>query len=1535
MEPDGSIESASVIRVVVLQVGEITASAFRTYSSLIMKHRVMPLQGVFGYYKEHQKSPFSHQPWTTGSLRFNFILGGSSRSPWQEFVAQRKIHGVIGVCHCPRMPDTAAAYEEFVLACKAYPLAQVKRCIAFDPTTEQMAEEDPQRRNLVILSGADQQRLEALLVSVMHDFAACVLMALESWVLHVDPIAAIFLSPLDNPNVTPNEDAARLKKKRLARIQKAIGDYCLLAGSPLDARNHYGTAIELGRLTNSTDPLWLAGALEGHVSTLAVEKGRWDEELEEEIRTKYSEIVPLYRKAGAMIFELEALIKVARFICRKEMARDVVDLLAQAVETGRGLQNPSDLLVLYIEVARIFQQLGYERKAAFFTRQVAKLYEQQESRFAAVSALQVLALASTSYKVQSLALSPVPSPALADTPRGTAPGSAAAGGGGGGGVGAGGVGGKAGGKGSRAGVTALESSAPPLGGGQWSRLQMELLSDMLAVAVRAGEPLAAWAAAARLLRGFYPLILPQSQESLAQALTSASERLPAGTCCPDLALPFVRFHAFATAPQQTQVVKRTRGKRDWWVGAGGGGPFIYTPFTTRAANVKPDMVWIVGEVAQVIIELSNPCACAVDIESIYLNVDGDFQPFPASLSLRPNTYSHLLTLSGLPRSPGVITVLGCFLQSFGVLTDHRFADTTITTVAAAAGSAGSGAGLPLIPGMGLVDPFSPAAAASVAANSAAAAATATPLSAPTISATSSLSAAAAGVDTAVKSGASAGRGFLASSPIPSTSVLPVLDISVLPELPLLVATAEDGDGAAAVLFDGEVREISVKLVNSSRVPVVDAFVSVAGRQKRHLIVLGQEKLAAALPLLPGAAVTLPVKIVAQFQPESSEDDEDDVGGGEGGGGAEQSTSSKEEDTVNLVVHYAGPDKDPESDPVTPAAPTPVSKSATASKEKEKERKDDAVPGRRLSFPINLCVRRGLSLVRARLLVTGGVTPAVQSDGGVASTGAAGGGAAGGGANLAASGRGGGAEAGLTWGSQAKGAGAGGGGAGVRKGVGEMEVPVRQAKGLRLLDLEVWNGTDSAFDVSVLVDPPAPHDQPSTPAAATAPAAAAPPTGAAAGGATNASPAASAAASASAGSLLAASLLPPASNLQASLEEASLLASGGSVSHSRIGRDCAARLLIPLGGFDSLLGSEAEAALAVLHHEEQTGGDTTVRRQLALGLGPIPSPFTTIINAICSRVKVRWLSARNFRGEVRIREAVRAVVESQAVAVLLPDPLAFSFRVTAPPLTAAAAVGVGSAGRGGNEQRETSGLAAGDACAAREGGSGGGGAGNADGAAAGGSGGGGAGFSVTSALEFTTVELTVTNQSKGKLAVSVSVTCRDVTGETCVGEATQKQHVMWAGTLNGIDGTLDPGQSLHHKLSLCFLVPGEYTLFAAAVVDNQGPSPTSLLTYIPPTHAHPTGTLNGIDATLDPGLSLHHKLSLCFLVPGEYTLFAAAVVDNQGPSPTTLLASHAQLAGRAGHTQNPNPWWAVLDASRRPQTICCTSLPHAITVLGAA
>lgn len=65
-----------------------------------------------------------------------------------------------------------------------------------------------------------------------------------------------------------NLQVIKAKKRRLGRAQKTIGDYCLLAGSPVDANAHYSTALELARLTG--DFFWYAGAMEGSVCALLV-----------------------------------------------------------------------------------------------------------------------------------------------------------------------------------------------------------------------------------------------------------------------------------------------------------------------------------------------------------------------------------------------------------------------------------------------------------------------------------------------------------------------------------------------------------------------------------------------------------------------------------------------------------------------------------------------------------------------------------------------------------------------------------------------------------------------------------------------------------------------------------------------------------------------------------------------------------------------------------------------------------------------------------------------------------------------------------------------------------------------------------------------------------------------------------------------------------------------------------------------------------------------------------------------------------------
>ena len=61
-----------------------------------------------------------------------------------------------------------------------------------------------------------------------------------------------------------------VRKKRYGRLQKALADISLLAGSPADAQDHYTTAAELCRVSN--DWVWTAAALQGiaHAKVCAI-----------------------------------------------------------------------------------------------------------------------------------------------------------------------------------------------------------------------------------------------------------------------------------------------------------------------------------------------------------------------------------------------------------------------------------------------------------------------------------------------------------------------------------------------------------------------------------------------------------------------------------------------------------------------------------------------------------------------------------------------------------------------------------------------------------------------------------------------------------------------------------------------------------------------------------------------------------------------------------------------------------------------------------------------------------------------------------------------------------------------------------------------------------------------------------------------------------------------------------------------------------------------------------------------------------------
>ncbi|CAH9076529.1 unnamed protein product [Cuscuta europaea] len=408
--------------------------------------------------------------------------------------------------------------------------------------------------------------------------------------------------------------------------------------------------------------------MEGSVCALMIDRmGQRDPVLEDEVKYRYNSVIMHYRKSfiqdnaqrvSPLSFELEATLKLARYLCRRELAKEVVELLTAAADGAKSLIDASDRLVLYIEIARLFGKLGYQRKAAFFSRQVAQLYLQQENRLAATSAMQVLAMTTKAYRVQSRAsaqhqhaICQATGPTHVD-----------------------------GGKMHHNWIVSLFES-------QWSTLQMVVLREILLSAVRAGDPLAAWSAAARLLRSYYPLITPAGQNGLASALSNSSERLPSGTRCADPALPFVRLHSFPLHSSQLDIVKRNPSREDWWVGSVPSGPFIYTPFSKGEStqSSKQELIWVVGEPVQVLVELANPCGFDLIVDSIYLSAHSEnFDAFPVSVNLPPNS-AKVITLSGIPTKVGSVTIPGCIVHCFGVITEHFFKEVDNLLLGAAQG----------------------------------------------------------------------------------------------------------------------------------------------------------------------------------------------------------------------------------------------------------------------------------------------------------------------------------------------------------------------------------------------------------------------------------------------------------------------------------------------------------------------------------------------------------------------------------------------------------------------------------------------------------------------------------------------------------------------------------------------------------------------------------------------------------------------------------------------------------------------------------
>ncbi|KAL7166032.1 hypothetical protein ACSBR2_036824 [Camellia fascicularis] len=222
--------------------------------------------------------------------------------------------------------------------------------------------------------------------------------------------------------------------------------------------------------------------------------------------------------------------------------------------------------------------------------------------------------------------------------------------------------------------------------------------------------------------------------------------------------------------------------------------------------------------------------------------------------------------------------------------------------------------------------------------------------------------------------------------------------------------------------------------------------------------------------------------------------------------------------------------------------------------------------------------------------------------------------------------------------------------------------------------------------------------------------------------------------------------------------------------TRIDRDNTARILIPLEHFKLPV---LDSLFFVKRTQSGTPG-----RSPSFSEKNAKAELNASIKNLISKIKVRWQSGRNSSGELNIKDAIQAALQTSVMNVLLPDPLTFGFKLAE---NSTGRAKLSSPKESINQVQSP--LSKGSVLA----------------------------------HDMTSMEVLVRNNTKEMIRMSLSITCRDVAGENCI--EGKKATVLWSGVLSGVTVEVPPLEEIKHSFSLYFLVPGEYTLLAAAVIDD--------------------------------------------------------------------------------------------------------------------
>ncbi|XP_071749203.1 trafficking protein particle complex subunit 9 [Lepeophtheirus salmonis] len=438
----------------------------------------------------------------------------------------------------------------------------------------------------------------------------------------------LYCAPFEKKDFVGLDMESRVNKRRIyGRCQKYIADLSLLCGSYSDAFIHYEAAADV--LKSCHDWLWLANSYEGLcvTSTIVLNQKLHKKALSTpEIIEKYKEIVMHYSKyKHAGIIEIESSIKavhvlrdVKNYLLASEFLQNIVFINLP--------MNDAEKIERFSALSRLYWDIGFKRKAAFFNRVAAMRCVAPQNPVPQWSlCYQLLCKTVNGYLLEEIVEIPSKS--------------------------------------------SNEVSNAKRG---WPSLQVQILQELVGTARRMGNIYASINHMVLLIETFFDKLTPKERVDFCHQLSVLLKHYyeeNQDTPITGISIYRVpRVDSFTVKPPSSHHIPVKIVDTDSIVN----GPFLFTPIVSASRssslNKKNKRIqWVQYEVCEVEFTIFNPLGVELKVTDLRLEFDSvDFETFGSTFSLPPFSGPHIITLMSKPHGVGKLRIQGYSCSVFGL-----------------------------------------------------------------------------------------------------------------------------------------------------------------------------------------------------------------------------------------------------------------------------------------------------------------------------------------------------------------------------------------------------------------------------------------------------------------------------------------------------------------------------------------------------------------------------------------------------------------------------------------------------------------------------------------------------------------------------------------------------------------------------------------------------------------------------------------------------------------------------------------------------